>query len=49
MTLRDRVVVITGGRRIGQVVARELAGLGADIVLSYLIQGIEWVVRKIFS
>jgi NAD(P)-dependent dehydrogenase (short-subunit alcohol dehydrogenase family) len=35
MTLRDRVVVITGGRRIGQVVARELARLGADIVLSY--------------
>jgi NAD(P)-dependent dehydrogenase (short-subunit alcohol dehydrogenase family) len=35
MTLRDRVVVITGGRRIGQVVARELASLGADIVLSY--------------
>ncbi len=35
MTLRDRVVVITGGRRIGQVVARELATLGADLVLSY--------------
>ena len=35
MTVRDRVVVITGGRRIGQVVARELASLGADIVLSY--------------
>jgi NAD(P)-dependent dehydrogenase (short-subunit alcohol dehydrogenase family) len=35
MTLGDRVVVITGGRRIGQVVARELARLGADIVLSY--------------
>jgi NAD(P)-dependent dehydrogenase (short-subunit alcohol dehydrogenase family) len=35
MTLRDRVVVITGGRRIGQVVARELASLGAHIVLSY--------------
>jgi NAD(P)-dependent dehydrogenase (short-subunit alcohol dehydrogenase family) len=35
MTLRDRVVVITGGRRIGRVVARELASLGAHIVLSY--------------
>jgi NAD(P)-dependent dehydrogenase (short-subunit alcohol dehydrogenase family) len=35
MTVRDRVVMITGGRRIGQVVARELAALGADLVLSY--------------
>ena len=35
MDLRDRVVVITGGRRIGRVVARELAQRGADVVLSY--------------
>jgi 3-oxoacyl-[acyl-carrier protein] reductase len=35
MNLRERVVVITGGRRIGQVVAWELASRGADIVLSY--------------
>ena len=35
MTLRDRVAIITGGRRIGQVVAYELASRGVDIVLTY--------------
>jgi NAD(P)-dependent dehydrogenase (short-subunit alcohol dehydrogenase family) len=35
MELQNRVVLITGGRRIGQVVARELAGRGADVALSY--------------
>jgi NAD(P)-dependent dehydrogenase (short-subunit alcohol dehydrogenase family) len=35
MTLKDRVVLITGGKRIGQVVARELAERGADIAVSY--------------
>lgn len=35
MDLTDRVVLITGGRRIGQVVARELAAGGAHIALSY--------------
>ena len=35
MELNDRVVLITGGRRIGQVVARELAMRGAHIALSY--------------
>ena len=35
MTLTDRVVLITGGKRIGQVVARELASRGADVALSY--------------
>jgi NAD(P)-dependent dehydrogenase (short-subunit alcohol dehydrogenase family) len=35
MELKDRVVLITGGKRIGQVVARELAARGADIALSY--------------
>ena len=35
MTLTDAVAIITGGRRIGRVVARELAGRGADVVLSY--------------
>lgn len=35
MTLRDRVAIVTGGRRIGQVVARELAARGSDIVLTY--------------
>lgn len=35
MTLKDRVVLITGGKRIGQVVARELAARGADVALSY--------------
>lgn len=35
MELTNSVAVITGGRRIGQVVARTLAGAGADLVLSY--------------
>ena len=35
MTLNNRVVLITGGKRIGQVVARELASRGADIAVSY--------------
>jgi NAD(P)-dependent dehydrogenase (short-subunit alcohol dehydrogenase family) len=33
MTLRDRVAIITGGRRIGQVVAYELASRGAELLL----------------
>ena len=35
MNLKDRVVVITGGRRIGQVVAHELALRGANLALAY--------------
>jgi NAD(P)-dependent dehydrogenase (short-subunit alcohol dehydrogenase family) len=35
MNLDGKVAVITGGKRIGQVVARELAGRGMDLVLSY--------------
>jgi NAD(P)-dependent dehydrogenase (short-subunit alcohol dehydrogenase family) len=35
MTLQDKVVLITGGKRIGQVVAREVAARGADVALSY--------------
>ncbi|MGE5362437.1 MAG: SDR family NAD(P)-dependent oxidoreductase [Bacteroidales bacterium] len=35
MHLDNRVVLITGGRRIGAVVARDLAGRGADIALAY--------------
>jgi NAD(P)-dependent dehydrogenase (short-subunit alcohol dehydrogenase family) len=35
MDLNDRVVLITGGKRIGRVVARELAAQGAHIALSY--------------
>jgi NAD(P)-dependent dehydrogenase (short-subunit alcohol dehydrogenase family) len=35
MTLTNRVVLITGGKRIGQVVARELAARGADVAVSY--------------
>ena len=35
MDLTDRVVLITGGKRIGQVVAHELAERGADIAVSY--------------
>jgi NAD(P)-dependent dehydrogenase (short-subunit alcohol dehydrogenase family) len=35
MDLKNRVVVITGGKRIGRIVAQELASRGADVVLSY--------------
>lgn len=35
MTLNDKVVLITGGRRIGLVVAREVAQRGADVALAY--------------
>lgn len=35
MDLRDRVVLLTGGKRIGSVVAVELARLGADLAVSY--------------
>ena len=35
MELSGKVAIITGGKRIGQVVAQELARRGVDIVLSY--------------
>jgi NAD(P)-dependent dehydrogenase (short-subunit alcohol dehydrogenase family) len=35
MDLKDKVAIITGGKRIGRVVAQALAGRGADLVLSY--------------
>jgi 3-oxoacyl-[acyl-carrier protein] reductase len=35
MDLTNRVVIITGGKRIGRVVAQRLAEQGADLVLSY--------------
>lgn len=35
MDLNDKVVLITGGRRIGQVVAHELALRGAHLALAY--------------
>src|SRR5436190_1929251 len=35
MELEGKVAVITGGKRIGRVVARELARHGMDLVLSY--------------
>jgi 3-oxoacyl-[acyl-carrier protein] reductase len=35
MNVADRVVLITGGKRIGRVVARELAERGAHIAVSY--------------
>jgi 3-oxoacyl-[acyl-carrier protein] reductase len=35
MDLMNRVVIITGGKRIGRVVGQRLAERGADLVLSY--------------
>ena len=35
MQMKDRVAVITGGKRIGCVVAAELASRGVDVVVSY--------------
>jgi NAD(P)-dependent dehydrogenase (short-subunit alcohol dehydrogenase family) len=35
MDIRDRVALITGGKRIGQAVARALAAGGAHVALSY--------------
>lgn len=35
MDLLNRVVIITGGKRIGRIVAQRLAARGADLVLSY--------------
>lgn len=35
MELANRIALVTGGRRIGQVVAEDLARAGADVVLSY--------------
>lgn len=35
MNLTDKVALITGGKRIGAVVARELAAHGVDVALSY--------------
>jgi NAD(P)-dependent dehydrogenase (short-subunit alcohol dehydrogenase family) len=35
MNLENRVVIITGGKRIGRIVAQQLADRGADIALSY--------------
>lgn len=35
MDLSGRVAIITGGKRIGRVVAQALAGRGMDLVLSY--------------
>jgi len=35
MDLKDKVVIITGGKRIGRIVAQQVAARGADLVLSY--------------
>lgn len=36
MELKDKVVLITGGQRVGQFVARELAASGASLAMTYL-------------
>jgi NAD(P)-dependent dehydrogenase (short-subunit alcohol dehydrogenase family) len=36
MDLQNRIALITGGKRIGAVVAAELAARGVDVALSYL-------------
>jgi len=35
MDLKGKVVIVTGGKRIGRIVALEVAARGADLVLSY--------------
>ncbi len=35
MDMKGKTVLITGGRRVGQVVADELGGAGANIVMTY--------------
>lgn len=35
MDLKGKTILVTGGRRIGQVVADELGGAGANIVMTY--------------
>ena len=35
MDLTGKVVIVTGGKRIGRIVAQEAAARGADLVLSY--------------
>ena len=35
MDLKDKVALVTGARRIGSVVAGELAAHGADVAISY--------------
>ena len=35
MDLTNKTALITGGKRIGQVVARELAARGVDVALGY--------------
>ena len=35
MHLQDKVFIITGGKRIGRIVSRELAARGANLVLAY--------------
>lgn len=36
MNVTDKTILITGGQRVGQHVARELAGSGAKLVMTYL-------------
>src|SRR3989344_4666588 len=36
MDLPDKVILLTGGQRVGQFVAHELAAAGATMVMTYL-------------
>jgi NAD(P)-dependent dehydrogenase (short-subunit alcohol dehydrogenase family) len=58
MTLSDRAVLVTGGKRIGAEVARHLAGLGADVAVAFnrsrleadeTVRAIEAVGRRAFA
>ena len=41
MTLRDRVVLITGGKRVGEAMAEAVSARGADVALSYNSSAVE--------
>jgi NAD(P)-dependent dehydrogenase (short-subunit alcohol dehydrogenase family) len=41
MELQDKTIVITGGARVGQVVAKRLAAAGAHLAMTYVSSGAE--------